>query len=279
VDYRIQDFGIIPERMKRTANAQKRRKIKQGYIYLSDNVQPSDVKYMQMTRGVERNPALRYRLSNPNIRTGGYLNMERKFLDASFAGTLTVDNWTSAECDPATLLCLNGIAQGDGESNRDGKNYRMLSVHLRGYVALSQNESVVSPTGDSLIRIALVLDKQTNGAQLSAENVITTGGTVAINGFRDLQYTSRFRVLEDIILRIDNNGLSEGSINLFANGTRRLPFTMNHTFKNPIPVTCSASTGVVGAIVDNSLHVIATALTAGSLDASLAYASRVRFTG
>ncbi len=217
-----------------------------------------------------------------NPRSGGFLGIETKFLDANVTSRqITNDTWTGAEQDPTTLDCLNGVAQGDGESNRDGRNYAIRSVHIRGWVDVAATESSLGPFGDALVRIALVLDTQTNATQLSAETVFT--GTSAISAFRDLQNIKRFKVLKEkmILLPITQANMNEGAVNLFANGGVKRMFKINHIFNTPLIVNTSGTTNVVGVITDNSLHIIATQESASIQDdqVKLTYNSRVRFVG
>lgn len=228
---------------------------------------------------VYRPPAQRARYrSNP--RTGGFLGVERKFVDADKSGIAFTNNtWAGANLDPATNNQLNPVAQGDGESERDGRNYNMLSIHIKGYVHVDAAEASVATFPDTMFRIALVLDTQTNGAQLDPTNVFT--GTNAIVAFRNLQYIKRFKVLKDIMLCKNAMQTNEGGTNSFAHGTWRIPFEIHHEFKTPVQVNTTGTAATVSVVTDNSLHLIGTALQDGIITANtkIYYNSRLRFVG
>ena len=58
-----------------------------------------------------------------NVRTGGFLNMELKFYDTANTGINinTSTDGSAGEQDPTSKNCLNAVAQGDGEQQRDGR--------------------------------------------------------------------------------------------------------------------------------------------------------------
>ncbi len=213
-----------------------------------------------------------------NFRQGGYIDIEKKFVDYSVTGDAFTSIWAGGEMDEGTALSLSAVAQGDGESQRDGRVYHIHSVHVRGQIKRAALEGQTAPISDAVARIALVWDTQTNGAQLNAEDVMLTIGAASdVYSWRNLQFSKRFIVLKDKTFRVaSNNQTNEGASNLFANGDILIPFKINKTFKKPIKVRCKATTATVAAITDNSLHLIGTATTTGC---NITYESRVRFTG
>ncbi len=223
-------------------------------------------------------PFKKRRLSR-NVRTGGFLDMEVKFADFRKDDDAFTNVWAGGEMDPATADSVSAVAQGDGESQRDGRVYWINSIFVHGTVNQPATESQTTPLGDTICRVALVWDKQTNGAQLSAENVfLTIGAGDDIDSFRNLQFTKRFQVLADRKIRLPTSiaTTNEGAANLFAAGIVQVPFKMSVVFKTPIKVTCSATTAAIASLVDNSLHIIGTATNSA---ATLSYASRLRFIG
>ena len=214
-----------------------------------------------------------------NKRTGGYEDLENKFVDYNVAGDAFSTQWAGGEMEDGTALSLSAVAQGDGESQRDGRVYYINSVHIKGFINIDVAEAQTAPGADSLARIALVWDTQTNGAQLNAEDVfLTIGAGEDVNSFRNLRYSKRFIVLKDKMLRLPTSTaqLNEGSANAFANARVRIPFAINKKFKKPIKVRCSGTTAAVSSITDNSLHLIGTSTLAST---TLTYQSRCRFQG
>ncbi len=216
--------------------------------------------------------------ASANVRTGGFMGLERKFKDYEVSADSFTTVWAGGEMDDGTALSLSAVAQGDGEDQRDGRVYTIHSVHIRGYVELSSLEDSVSPINDVIARIALVWDTQTNGAQLNAEDVyLTTSAGKDVNSFRNLQESKRFIVLKEKTMTLKAYGQTNaGAQNLYTNGAVRIHFKINKAFKNGIKVRCKGTTATVASISDNSLHLIG---TANATTVVLNYESRIRFTG
>ncbi len=229
-----------------------------------------------MTTRRRKRKRRRFPAKRTNVRTGGFLGLEMKFADIETNSDAFATTWATME--DATNDSVSGVAQGDGESQRDGRKYLIHSIHIRARVFKVFTESQAAPLGDIEGRICLVWDTQTNGAQLTATDVMDGGQTDDTLAFRNLQHSKRFRVLWDKSWKLSlNNQTNEGAINLFANGTVTTPImTFNRRFKTPIPVICSATTAVIAAISDSSLHVIGVANDAAAL---LNMQIRLRFTG
>lgn len=212
-----------------------------------------------------------------NVRTGGFMDLERKFVDYDIAADAFTNVWAGGEMEDATALSLSAVAQGNGESQRDGRVYHIHSCHVKGFFSIAATESQTAPIADQVARIALVWDTQTNGAQLNAEDVfLTVTAGQDINSWRNLQFSKRFIVLKDKIVKIHVPSTNEGGPNLFSNGFIQVPFKINKTFKTPIKIRCSGTTAAIASITDNSLHFIGTATGPQVL---MTYASRCRFTG
>ncbi len=202
-----------------------------------------------------------------------FQNQELKFFDTELTSTVMSATWAALE--PATTN-LSAVAQGDGESNRDGRKYTIKSVHIKGFFETTAQESQTTPPSDILVRVVLVHDTQTNGAQLTATEVMDAGGTDDINSFRNLGFTKRFRVLDDQTMRLVRLNTNEGAVNLFASAATQTPFTMNKVFKTPMNVLMSDTGADIANVTDNSLHMIAITTSTAAL---INYQCRVRFTG
>ncbi len=213
-----------------------------------------------------------------NIRIGGFMGIENKFVDYELDVTTVDASWSGNELEDGTALSLSSIAQGDGESQRDGRQVQLLSVHLKGWLDMAQTEAVTAPSDGGIARLILVLDKQTNGAQLNAEDVVTVT-TNDVNAWRNLQNSQRFRILKDQRFEFKPYGATQEAANLFSGALVRHPFEFHVVFKKPIPVNFSGTTAVVASIVDNSIHLIGCSTAAGTFSCNIAYTSRVRFRG
>lgn len=214
------------------------------------------------------------------MRTGGYTGVERKFIDTflTFSTLSSASAWTGAERDPVTDLCLNPIAQGDGEEQRDGRKCVMKSVFVQGVLHQPTQQGETAPSSATAIFIALVLDTQTNGVQMSSENVyVNPMGTAfgVATPLRNLQFTSRFKVLDTFMTSWDTpNMVAHDSATAFDIGGRDKIFKLSKTLD--IPVSFTGATGNISTIQDNSLHLVAISTVTGP-GIGISYNSRVRF--
>jgi len=220
------------------------------------------------------------RLRASNVRIGGFLGIENKFYDTSLTAALTAStNWAGAEHDPAGVLCISAPAQGDGESNRDGKKINITSAHVTGTIYCAAQANQTASDAAPVVFIALVLDMQTNGAQLNSEDVYTNplGNSIAnVNPLRNLQYSKRFKVLKTKTLQLPVPSITYDGTNIEQSGFVR-SFRMDIS-KMALPVTFTATTAGVANVVDNSLHIIAVA-TNIDMAPAISYNARIRFVG
>jgi len=217
-------------------------------------------------------------LARGNVRTGGFLGIELKFADSALvAAALTAPtNAAGGEFDPATLLALNSIAQGDGESQRDGKQICVKSCYVTGNVVIPPLADQTAGTTVPQIFVALVLDKQSNGAQLNSEDVFVNPGAnaiVAASPLRNLEYTSRFQVLDSVLIEPRMIAASYDGTNIETFGMV-CPFKLSSN--SEFITNYSDTTAVIANIVDTSLHIVAFSTATGP---TLSYNSRVRFVG
>lgn len=245
--------------------AQRRRPISRGYykpLYL-----PYKTSRYQKQRGA-------YRYSN--YRTGGYQNKELKFKDYVAGHTLLQGAVPGTECDPTTADSISAIAQGTGPQERVGRVSFIKNVLVQGHINF--DNGTTSTEGACYAIIWLVLDTQTNGAQLSAENVLVDPASVShtIDTFQNLEYSDRFKVLKKKVVRSMPPGLTtnSGGTNFYSKHT--VPFSMYH--KCNIKQEHSGPTATVADMTNNSLHIIAQISRTASATSSIYYSSRVRFT-
>ena len=211
----------------------------------------------------------RYRAAN--IRTAGFNLMEKKYLDETKAATSIVATTAGAEVDPATVNCCNAIAAGAGESQRIGRNIKILSWHIKGTLIHTAGAgATLKPS--TVVRLILVLDKQTNGAQLNSEDVIEDAANVE-HGYRNLQHITRFRILKDTTFTLNcATSAGDGAVN--DSGETSRVFKYNFNFKKGLIAHYKSSTPSVADITNNSLHVICFASAVGD---TIQYESRIRY--
>lgn len=215
-----------------------------------------------------------YSIPRNNFRTGGWIGTEYKFFDTAKATATLTSTWTGGELDPAVFNCLFAPVKGTGPSDRNGDKAHVVSISVRGKIAMpvsSDQADVLTPRSFCIL---LVLDTQTNGAQLNAEDVMVATEPEELN-FRNLQYRQRFRVLKKWKGTLHqtvafNDGANTGSVT----GGARL-FECNLKMGN-MPVTFIGNGGTIADIGDNSLHIIG---CSNSATPTITYACRVRFVG
>lgn len=215
-----------------------------------------------------------------NARVGGYLGIENKFYD-TFIGSTIIASTTDAsggQIDPTTVNCLSAPAQGSSESQRDGKNIRILSVHVTGKIDTAPQTGQTNLDQGSTVYVALVLDKQTNGAQANSSLVFSNpSGQLYLAGcpLRNLEYSKRFKVLASwqmntpqIMATYDGTNIVQGG----SNSTFRFDKKLN------LPVTFNDATAGIANVVDNSLHMIAYCSNTAA-QPLITYNARIRFVG
>ncbi len=119
------------------------------------------------------------------------LNVEVKFIDTSVAGVMA----TAAAATASTHV--SPIAQGDGDSSRDGNSVKAVSVHYRS--AIRFNTSSTTP---SLVRTILVQSSYGEGYTPTLDDILTDGTDV--NSFQQINKSRGFKILYDNISTFDN---------------------------------------------------------------------------
>lgn len=189
-------------------------------------------------------------------------------------------NAAGAEQDPATTLCLNLVRVGDADDNRTGRRIYMKYLYIQGAVIIPDVAYTATAPGDiPEVFLAVVLDSQTNGAQLNSENVFTNPAasvTTAVVPMRNLDYSSRFKVLCTKHLSFSDISLDAEGLTTQIGNRGRVKLFRCYLPLADIPVTFSADTGAISDVIDNSLHMIAYC-SSTSMAPVLSYNSRLRY--
>lgn len=218
-----------------------------------------------------------------NRRTGGFMGIKTKFFDTALTPTAIVSptNAAGGEVDPnvggsANFGCLGVPLIGTAESNRIGDEILVKQIDINGTVTCVAQSAQTSSDIGTKVFLALVLDTQTNGAQLNSEDVYTNpsaDASLAASPFRDMQYTKRFKTIRTEELIFDNAAISYDGVNVLQSGL------IKH-FRWVIPVDVvqqmTGSQVDVSNISTNSFHMIAYA-SSTALAPTLQYNCRKRF--
>ena len=218
-----------------------------------------------------------------NSTTAGFLGIEKKFLDMAKADTAVAAAaaLTGGEYDPSTGCtgCLSCPAQGDSEQNRDGKRFVIDSLILKGYV---QNAGTVSAAWEPATKVfvAVVLDTQTNGAQMNSEDCfksLSNNDLANCDPMKNLLSGNRFRILKSQVFDLTPHGAADASTN-YASNTVRREIDWYIPFKGGLQVNLNGTNtnADVANVIDNSVHVIAFSTFTG---VTIGYNARIRFQG
>lgn len=167
---------------------------------------------------------------------------------------------------------LNIIVQGNTESNRIGRKCTLKRVDVKGHLLLDATATAANTS--EIVRIALVCDKQTNGAAFSATDLFETD---SIASFNNLSNKSRFRILATKTIELNcGAGSGRGTTDTLSYGEYGVWFHIGANLNLPVEYDNSAATGAVTTQTSNSLWMI-TQSVSGLAGLNLGNA-RVRFT-
>lgn len=221
-----------------------------------------------------------------NYRTGGYLGIEYKFLDCAWNGANNINasgDGANGEQQPTSGCtgCFSCPAQGDGESQRDGRKYCIKSAWVSGAIDYSTVAGAGDVIPNSGIYAAIVLDTQANGATIDSEDIFinpsTQGEGMVPSPLRNLQNSKRFRILaSQYIGPRDVTVGTDGTATLSMNpGAQPI---VNLSWKGNIMVECTGTTADVASVSDNALHLVMYAADT-TFTPKFKGKSRVRFVG
>lgn len=244
-------------------------------------------RYTAQMRSRGRLPAVRRarNVALANLRTGGLLGIETKYLDVTVANvTVSVaSNASGGTCAPTAGCtgCLTAPAQGDGAQDRDGKKIVVKSCLVQGQLTVASQAAQTAADSIPVCYIALVQDTQTNAVTTSSEDVFTNFvGNANMNAqpFRNMSNTARFKVVKSWTRRLIMPSLTgQGATNTIEQTGFTVPFDISWTGLMPVNFKATGSTADVANVVDNSLHLIA--YSSGGVTVRLDAGVRIRFVG
>lgn len=179
------------------------------------------------------------------------------------AGTITDPQATINLGDAAvgSPLCLFSPKVSAALNGRIGRKVKVMKVRVNGIINVPAQGSQGAADTSTMIRICLVLDTQTNAAQMTSAqlfNDTTQGGLATVNSMQNPNNFGRFRILKEKRFAMTNANLagSPTAADLVQQGLMR-PFKMSCKFKIPVQVNFNATNGgTVADIIDNSLHIV-----------------------
>lgn len=217
-----------------------------------------------------------------NTRYGG-LMLSRdamKYTDDSISHKVFFSNFIGAQLDP-TSGTLGAVTQGVGSTQRLGRSIRMRSINIKGTVDIPISPTTSTAQQMPSIVLYLVLDTQTNKAQLDSQDVIggaITSGSLATAGYRNIEHIERFKILKTWRYQFPQPaiGPNADTTTWDTYGIKK-SFHMFKSF-NIGQRYVSAGGATIGAIVDNSLHLIGMCNDTGTVP-GIEFNVRMGFTG
>jgi hypothetical protein len=214
------------------------------------------------------------------------LGIEKKFYDTYLTDSaLTAPtDFSGGEHDPSATSMISTPPQGDNQSERLGKRISIHSVQIKGNLKVNGEADQAGADNPQRCFVALVLDTQSNGAQLNSEEVFTQAGAAATTHndtpLRNLLWGSRFRILKSMTHVFTLDGMAySGTVNQIEQAGAATNFEWYIPFKDGLTVNFNAgTTPSIANVIDNSLHIIAFTTDASNA-AQLSYLARIRYTG
>lgn len=200
-------------------------------------------------------------------RTGGALvQTERKYFDTFLSGGVIAQttDWTGTELDPAALNCLFVPSEGSDIDNRVGRKVTVLKQTIRGVIKMGASNAKTAAIDQGPVRLVWYVDTQTNGSQAQGEELMAAPGAatteLASNCFQNTNNFGRFQVLKDVTYRARPDNVFFDGTDGAANAVY-IPFKLKRNWTKGLVVRFNATNGgSVADIIDNSMHLIGTAM-------------------
>jgi hypothetical protein len=202
-----------------------------------------------------------------NVRTGGYLGKELKFVDQFHQGTVP-KTIAASLYNPTANNNLAAIAVGSGQSARIGRHVHVKSIYIQGHInipiATAHNASAY------YVSMWLVEDKQTNGAAMTPGNfLISPDPKCDADAMQNLEYSDRFSLLKKKTIRV--NKYQPGTCGL------DVPFRIYKKLDQKVQYT--ADTAAIDSIATSSFHLLVIAGEETTSNMECQYNVRVRYIG
>lgn len=176
---------------------------------------------------------------------------ENKWFDTTLNGTAMAAAGTLTP----TSGSLNLFTVGTGESQMIGRRCRITAINVRGAINM-----VDSSTGGGIItsqffRLALVLDKQCNGAVAAVTDIYETAN---LRSFKNLNNSGRFLILKEWYDKIDVSAAGGTPTDLFHVGSA-YPLRYTKVCNIPLEFNTEATPGtrVITEVRTNNVFMVA----------------------
>lgn len=188
--------------------------------------------------------------------------------------TTTINLGAPAVANPQ---CLFAPTVGSALNQRIGRAVKMHKIKIKGAVIMASQAFATNQP--FLCRVFVALDKQTNGTQADANDILNSGsdGISTCNSYQTPNNFGRFQILYDKIYQIDNFSMVRNAAGDPQISGKMIPWKLTHKFKPPLEVRFNGvNGGTIADLVDNSINVYA-GVTDQSTNPTLSFYSRVSY--
>lgn len=196
------------------------------------------------TRRFTRNRVTRSQLQA--AKRAAMMTAETKYKDRSFNGLVS---------NLGQFYVLNGVAQGDTVTTRDGNSIRMKSINVRSFV----NHASAGPA-EQYVRTVIFVDTQADTIAPDIDEIFTTNASV--DSFRNMNNTKRFRIYRDDVVYVSSQ-------NPIARRT--------YNIKSTLPVKYLGTSDTLNDIASNSVYILQYSNASGADVPNAQYTARVKF--
>ena len=207
-----------------------------------------------------------YKRKSSALTTATKLGIEKKAI--SFTANAVLNTGLSGSLIDFTGRPLNGVKQGDGDSEREGRRITMCGLNIKGLLASSSISGVT-------VRIAIVMDTQANKTAPQPADVWDDEATVALDicALRNLNNVRRFKILYDKRHTINPSIAFNSSTNVQLHNDAQLPFEINLPLNDVVNFVNNSD--IHQSISDTSLNIFMWSTNSGTYNLK----TRLRYYG
>lgn len=190
---------------------------------------------------------------------------------------------TAGNNDGTIVDCLNAMKQGNGQSTRIGEEIIAKKAYVTGVVYTAQNSAGTAPTEQELVYIALVLDKQANGAVAASQDMFVNPGFVNSPGSANcvgnpllkLENSKRFKVLDSKWVMLEPRPIAQTpTVGVYGLSGTSSAFTLN--WRGALKCNYTKEDEGVASCLDHAMYVVAFAQS-GNAVTNIQYNARLRY--
>lgn len=198
------------------------------------------------SRGYNRRAGFYGRFKSRYGRRGGKYGRRRSVKAEKKYKDFTVDFGDAViPATGATPESIVLLSAGNTPSTMVGRKIVLRSIQIRGYCKLepASNATLASVPNSDLVRIMLVRDKMTNGAQAAVTDVLLTN-TEGTRSMLNMENGNRFKVVKEWLIEMNDTVGHNGTANVYYNGRQTVAINWYKKCFQPIQYDNAPSSAV-----------------------------------